>query len=427
MASILTRVSAALTRTASLRPCATRVLAATCQGNFVRKQHNQPQVAEPLSILSDDEQMVRDQVRKFAVDCIQPLVKEMDETSTMNEDLIQQLFLQGFMACEISPEYGGSGLSFFSTNLIIEEIARVDPSVSALVDVHNTVVITAVKNNGSEEIKAKYLPKLASEYVGSFCLSEAGSGSDAFALKMSAKKDGDHYILNGTKLWISNSEHSGLFVVFANTDFSEGYRGITAFLVEPDMEGFSLGKKENKLGIRASSTCPVHLDNVRVPESNMLGTVGHGYKYAIQTLNEGRIGIASQMIGLAQGALDHTIAYTLERKQFGRSVFDFQSMQHQISQAVIELEAARLMTYNAARLKDAGKPFTKEAAMAKFLSSETAARITSKCIDWMGGVGITKDYPIEKYYRDCKVGTIYEGTSNIQLNTIAKFIKSEYQ
>ncbi|XP_077992247.1 short/branched chain specific acyl-CoA dehydrogenase, mitochondrial-like [Glandiceps talaboti] len=419
-ASMLSRLG---TKGKTLRPLAARI----CQSAFIRRQHTQPSFTEPLSVLSEDEQMMRDQMRRFATEQIGPLVKQMDETSEMDPKLIRALFEQGCMGVEVPAEYEGSGLSFFMANIIIEEIARVDPSVSACVDVHNTVVINAIRNNGTDEQKAKYLPKLANEMVGSFCLSEAGSGSDAFAMKMSAKPHGSDYILNGTKLWISNSEHAGVFVVFANADFSKGYRGITAFIVDRDAEGLSIGKPENKLGLKASSTCPVHFDNVRVPACNVLGTVGQGYKYAIETLNEGRIGIAAQMIGITQGALDCVIPYTLDRKQFGHSIFDFQSMNHQISQAVIQLESARLMTYNAARLKDAGMAFTKEAAMAKYLASETASRVTSKCIDWMGGVGYTKDYPLEKFYRDCKVGTIYEGTSNIQLNTIAKFIKSEYQ
>ncbi|XP_002739697.2 short/branched chain specific acyl-CoA dehydrogenase, mitochondrial-like [Saccoglossus kowalevskii] len=374
-AAMLTRVRCAVR---NVLPASARIWQSSLSGC------QQSTMPEPLTVLNDEEQLMRDTVRRFAKEVIEPRVKIMDEASHMDEQLIDALFQQGFMGVEIDHKYGGSGLSFFIANLVIEEIAKVDPSVAACVDVHNTVVNTAINNNATEEQKARFLPKLATEFCGSFCLSEEGSGSDAFAMKTQAVKHGDKYVLNGTKLWISNAEHAGLYVVFANADPS------------------------------------------KVPECNILGEVGKGYKYAIETLNEGRIGIASQMNGLTQGALNHVIPYTISRKQFGHSIFDFQSMNHQISKAVIQLEAAKLMTYNAARLKDAGLPFTKEAAMAKYMSSETASWVTSKCIDWMGGLGITKGFQVEKYFRDCKVGTIYEGTSNIQLNTIAKFLRQEY-
>lgn len=329
------------------------------------------------------------------------------------------------MGIEIDSEYGGSDMNFTSVIVAVEELAKVDPSVSVSCDVQNTLVNTLFRQYGSKDIKDKYLPKLATDTVGCFCLSEAGSGTDAFALKTSAELKGDHYVINGSKMWITNSYEADVFLVFANVDFSKGYKGITCFVVDRDM-GVVVGKKENKLGIRASSTCTVHFDNVKVPVENVLGEVGKGYKYAIEILNEGRIGIAAQMIGLAQGVFDHTIPYLAQRKQFGQSIGTFQGMQHQYAQVATEIEAARLLTYNAARLKEQGRPFIKEAAMAKLFSSQIAGKTAGKCIEWMGGVGFTKDFPVEKYYRDAPIGQIYEGTSNIQLTTIAKIIADEY-
>ncbi|XP_066522224.1 short/branched chain specific acyl-CoA dehydrogenase, mitochondrial [Hoplias malabaricus] len=380
----------------------------------------------PLQTFSEEETMMREAVRKFAQERIAPVVSKMDENSAMDGDLISSLFEQGLMGIEIGTEYGGTGSTFFSSILVIEELAKVDPSVSVLCDIQNTLINTLLSNLGTEEQKEKYLSRLATDMVGSFCLSEVGSGSDAFSLKTRAEKHKDYYTINGSKMWISNAEHAGVFLVMANAEPSAGYRGITCFIVDRDTEGLHIGKKENKLGLRASSTCPLNFDNVRVPEKNVLGKVGQGYKYAIGMLNGGRIGIAAQMLGLAQGCFDHTVPYTRERVQFGKRIFDFQGMQHQIAHVATQLEAARLLTYNAARLKEAGRPFIKEACMAKYFAAEVATLTTSKCIEWMGGVGFTKDYPIEKYYRDCKIGTIYEGTTNIQLSTMAKLIDQEY-
>lgn len=381
----------------------------------------------PLTILSDEETMIRESTRKFAVEKVGPLVREMDEKSHLDSSIIDGLFEQGFMSIEIPEEYGGTGSNFTSMVTVIEELARIDTSVSTFCDVQNTLVNTLFLKLGNEDQKNEYLPKLASSTVGSFCLSEAGSGSDAFGMKTVAKKDGDDYIINGNKLWITNSEHAGVFLVFANAvpekmNDKDGYKGITLFVVPKDTPGLSLGKKEDKIGIRASSTCPVILEDVRVPASSILGEFGKGYKYAIECLNEGRIGIGAQMVGLAQGAMDVAVPYTKERHQFRRPVYEFQGMQHQISDVATKLEAARLLVYNAARLKEAGKPMVMEAAMAKYYASEVATLATSKCMEWMGGVGFVKDYPIEKFYRDVKIGCIYEGTSNIQLNTIAKLL-----
>uniref|UniRef100_A0A8C5CW05 Short/branched chain specific acyl-CoA dehydrogenase, mitochondrial n=1 Tax=Gadus morhua TaxID=8049 RepID=A0A8C5CW05_GADMO len=365
-------------------------------------------------------------VQKYARDCIAPYVSKMDEESAMDPAVIKSLFDQGLMGIEIDPEYGGTGSTFFSSILVIEELAKVDASVAVLCDIQNTLINTLLSNLGTPQQKEQYLSRLSTDTVGSFCLSEAEAGSDAFALKTRAEKHKDYYVINGSKMWISNAEHAGVFLVMANVDPAAGYRGITCFMVDRDTEGMAIGKKENKLGLRASSTCPLNFDNVKVPEKNILGQVGHGYKYAIGMLNEGRIGIAAQMLGVAQGCFDHTIPYTQQRIQFGQRIFDFQGLQHQISHVATQIEAARLLTYNAARLKEAGRPFIKEACMAKYFTSEVATLTTSKCIEWMGGVGFTKDYPIEKYYRDCKIGTIYEGTTNIQLSTMAKYIDKEY-
>jgi len=383
----------------------------------------------PLTTFNDNEQMFRESTRKFALDVISPLVREMDEHSEIHQSVMDGLFEQGFMGIEIPDEYDGTGASFMSAILVIEELARIDPSISVFCDVQNTLVNTMLIKLGTDVQKAEWLPRLATDTVGCFCLSEAGSGSDAFAMRTTAKKDGDDFIINGDKLWITNSGHAGFFFVFANADPQlmkdnpkKAYKGITLFLVPGDAEGLTVGKKEDKLGIRASSTCPVNFSDVRVPASAIVGESGKGYKYAIECLNEGRIGIAAQMVGLAQGAMDIAIPYTKERKQFGRATFDFQGMQHQISEVCTRLEAARLLTYNAARMKEAGQPFVKEAAMAKYYSSEVAAFATTKSIEWMGGVGFVKDFPLEKFYRDVKIGSIYEGTSNIQLNTIAKLL-----
>ncbi|XP_056627419.1 short/branched chain specific acyl-CoA dehydrogenase, mitochondrial isoform X1 [Triplophysa dalaica] len=380
----------------------------------------------PLQSCSQEEAMMRDAVKKFSQERIAPLVSKMDENSAMDAEVISSLFEQGLMGIEIGTEYGGTGSTFFSSMLVIEELAKVDPSVAVLCDIQNTLINTLLADLGTQEQKERYLPRLASDTVGSFCLSEAESGSDAFSLKTKAEKQKDYYIINGSKMWISNAEHAGVFLVMANAEPAAGYRGITCFIVDRETDGLHIGKKENKLGLRASSTCSLSFDNVKVHEKNVLGKIGHGYKYAIGMLNGGRIGIAAQMLGLAQGCFDHAVTYTRQRVQFGQRIFDFQGMQHQIAHVATQLEAARLLTYNAARLKEAGRPFIKEACMAKYFTSEVATLTTSKCIEWMGGVGFTKDYPIEKYYRDCKIGTIYEGTTNIQLSTMAKLIDREF-
>ncbi|XP_073239403.1 short/branched chain specific acyl-CoA dehydrogenase, mitochondrial-like [Porites lutea] len=367
--------------------------------------------------------MMKEAVARFANEKIQPLVSEMDQNSEMDESIIKGMFDQGLMGIEIDADYGGTNSSFFVACLVVEELAKVDPSVSVMCDVQNTLIVTLFRKYGTTEQKAEYLPQLARNMVGSFCLSEVGSGSDAFALESKAEKKGDYYILNGSKMWITNAEHAGVYLVFANVAPEKGYKGITTFIVPRETEGLSLGKKEDKLGIRASSTCPVHFDNVKVPESWVLGQVGHGYKYAIECLNEGRIGIGAQMLGLAQGCLNNTVPYTHERKQFGQKIWDFQAVNHQIAHVFTQIEAAKLLVYNAARRKEAGLSFLREAAMAKYFAGEVAALTTSKCIEIMGGVGFSKQYPVEKFYRDCKIGAIYEGTSNIQLSTIAKNMK----
>ncbi len=373
-----------------------------------------------LSDLTEQERMFQEAARDFANAEIAPKVMEMDEAAQMDPALLPQLFEMGLMGIEIPEEFGGTGADFFTSILIVEELSRVDPSVAVLVDVQNTLVINALLRWADDEQKARYLPMLASDTVGAYALSEAGSGSDAFALSCRATQDGDDWILEGHKLWITNGNEAGVFIVFATVDPDAGYKGITAFLVERDFEGFSVGKKEDKLGIRASSTTELLFDNVRVPGANVLGEVGTGYKTAIETLNEGRIGIGAQMLGLAQGALDNTVRYVQEREQFGRAIGSFQGVQFQLAEMATEIEAARLMVYNAARLKDAGQPFVTPAAMAKLYASEMAQRVASMCIDLHGGYGFTKEYPVEKLYRDAKIGTIYEGTSNMQKQTIAK-------
>ena len=376
----------------------------------------------PLTQLTDDEQMLKEAAAEFADTMIKPKVHEMDEAAKLDPELIKQFFDMGFMGIEIPEKYQGGGGSFFMSIVAIEQISRVDASVGVFMDVQNTLVNNAFLRWGSDELNEKYLSQLATEKVGAYCLSEAGSGSDAFALKCSAKEDGDHYVLNGSKLWITNANEADIFLVFANVDFDKGYKGITGFIVERGMEGFSISKKENKLGIRASSTCEILLEDVRVPKENILGEVGKGYKVAIETLNEGRIGIGAQMIGIAQGSLDAALAYTKERKQFGKAISEFQGVQFQLAQMATELEMARLLVYNSARLKEAGQPFLKEAAMAKYYSSEVAEKLSSMAIDLFGGYGYVKEYPVEKFFRDSKIGKIYEGTSNMQLLTISKIL-----
>ena len=378
--------------------------------------------ARPLTTLSEDEQMFRDSVREFAEGEIRKRVERMDEQGQMDADLIQQCFDLGLMGIETPEEFGGAGGSFFQAILAVEELSRVDASVGVLVDVQNTLVNNAIVRWGSPDQKKKYLSQLAAEKVGAYALSEAGSGSDAFAMQTRAVDGGDHFVVNGRKLWITNGKEAEIFVLFANANPEAGYRGITAFIVEKTTEGFSVGKKENKLGIRASSTTELILEDCKVPQENVLGEIGKGYKVSIETLNEGRIGIGAQMIGLARGALESALAYTKERQQFGKSISEFQGVQFQLAEMATELEAARLMVYNAARMKDAGQNFVKEAAMAKLFSSRAAEKITSTAIELYGGYGYVKDYPVEKYWRDSKIGAIYEGTSNMQLQTIAKLM-----
>ena len=381
------------------------------------EQHGAPTA---LTQLSSDEQMFRDTVRQFAAAEIAPLVRQMDESQQMNSGLLRQLFSLGLMGIEIPEQYGGSAGTFFEAILAVEEISAVDPAVGVLVDVQNTLCINALVRWANEEQKKKYLTKLASDTIGAYALSEASSGSDAFALETRAAKQGDTYVLNGQKLWITNAKEAGLFIVFATIDRAAGYKGITAFLVEKDTPGFSLGKKEDKLGIRASSTCELIFRDCVVPASNVLGEPGKGYKIAIETLNEGRIGIGAQMLGLAQGAWGHAARWAKERKQFGKPIVEFQAMQFQLAEMATEIEAARLLVYNAARLKDAGQEFLKEAAMCKYFASHVAERVASLAVEVYGGSGFVKDYPVEKLYRDAKIGKIYEGTSFMQLATIAK-------
>jgi alkylation response protein AidB-like acyl-CoA dehydrogenase len=376
----------------------------------------------PLTTLSEDEQMFRASVREFAEGELRKRVEPMEEQGQLDPSLIKQCFELGLMGIETPEAFGGAGGSFFQAILAVEELSRVDASVGVFVDVQNTLVNNALLRWGNPEQKQKYLSQLATEKVGAYALSEAGSGSDAFAMQTRAVESGDHFILNGRKLWITNGKEAEIFVLFANANPEAGYRGITAFIVEKDTAGFSVGKKENKLGIRASSTTELILEDCKVPKENVLGEVGKGYKTSIETLNEGRIGIGAQMIGIARGALESSLAYTTERQQFGKSINEFQGVQFQLAEMATELEAARLMVYNAARMKDARQNFVKEAAMAKLYSSRAAERITSKAIELYGGYGYVKDYPVEKFWRDSKIGAIYEGTSNMQLQTIAKLI-----
>jgi alkylation response protein AidB-like acyl-CoA dehydrogenase len=374
----------------------------------------------PLSAISEDEHSFRQLVREFAEERVRPLVTSMDRDAAIPRALIDACFDLGLMGVEIPERYGGAGATFFMSILAVEELARVDASVAVLVDVQNTLVNNAILRFGNETVQARYFPKLATKWVGAYALSEAGSGSDAFALACRAVDKGDHYELTGRKLWITNAAEAELFIVMATLDPSKGYKGITSFLVERGFPGFSVGKKEDKLGIRASSTCELILEGCRVPKDNVLGEVGKGYKIAIETLNEGRIGIGSQMVGVAQGAYECALKYSQEREQFGKPIADFQAIQFQLAEMATELEAARLLTYNAGRLRDAGQSFVKEAAMAKLFASRSAEHVTSKAIEVYGGYGFTKEYPVEKYFRDQKVGQIYEGTSNMQLLVIAK-------
>jgi alkylation response protein AidB-like acyl-CoA dehydrogenase len=377
---------------------------------------------QPLTTLSEDERLFRDSVYEFADREVRPLVREMDEHAKIDPALVAKLFDLGVMGIEIPDSHGGGGATFFHSALAVEALSRVDPSIGVLVDVQNTLVINALLKWGSKDVRDRYLPKMAADTIGAYALSEAGSGSDAFAMATRATEHDGDWLITGRKLWITNGNEANLFIVFANVNPDAGYRGITAFLVERGSSGFVVGKKEDKLGIRASSTCELLFEDCRVPRANVLGEVGKGYKVAIETLNEGRIGIGAQMIGLAQGALDHTIKYTRERKQFGKPIAEFQAVQHQIARAATEIEASRLLVYNAARLRDAGQPFLTEAAMCKIFSSETAERTASLAVNLFGGNGFVKDYPVEKLYRDAKIGQIYEGTSNLQLQTIAKQI-----
>jgi alkylation response protein AidB-like acyl-CoA dehydrogenase len=376
----------------------------------------------PLTHLNEDEELFRSSVREFSQQTIGPLVRQMDEEQHFSADLLPQLFQLGLMGIEVPPEYGGSGGSFFEAIVAVEEISAVDPSVGVLVDVQNTLCINALLRWGTSDQKQRYLPCMAADTVGAYALSEAGSGSDAFALQARAEKRGSEYVLNGQKLWITNAREAGLFIIFATLDPSAGYKGITAFLVEKDLPGFTVGKKEDKLGIRASSTCELILEDCRVPDTNILGEPGKGYKIAIETLNEGRIGIGAQMLGLAQGAWNHAAKYAQERKQFGKPIAEFQAVQFSLAEMATDIEATRLLVYNAARLKDAKLDYVREAAMAKYFASQVAERVASQAVEVYGGYGFVKDYPVEKYYRDAKIGKIYEGTSNMQLATIGKLV-----
>jgi short-chain 2-methylacyl-CoA dehydrogenase len=374
----------------------------------------------PLTVLHEEERLFQSSVRQFAKERLAPHVRSMDEEGCFRKDLLHEMFQLGLMGIDIKEEYGGQGGSFFQSVLAIEELAKVDPAASVIVDVQNTLVSNAIEAWGNAEQKKNYLSRLATHSVGAYALSEPASGSDAFALTTKAKATGDGFVLSGRKLWITNAAEADIFLVFATIDPSAGYKGITCFLVERDTKGFSVGKKEDKLGIRASSTCELILDDVAVSRSQVMGEIGKGYKIAIETLNEGRIGIAAQMLGLAEGALEHALKHARERKQFGKRIGDFQGVQFELAEMATQIEAARLMVYNAARLRDAGLPFVTQAAMAKYFCSTIAEEAASKAIEVLGGVGFTKDYPVEKLYRDAKIGRIYEGTSNMQRVTIAK-------
>jgi alkylation response protein AidB-like acyl-CoA dehydrogenase len=376
--------------------------------------------AAPLTQLSEEESMFQASVRRFAAERLAPHVRAMDDAGVFRKELLAELFELGLMAVDVPEEYGGQGGSFFQAILAIEELAKVDPSASVIVDVQNTLFNNALLRWASEDQRRRWLPRAAKDAVASYALSEAGSGSDAFALATRAVESGDQYRLTGRKLWITNAAEASLFLVFATVHPEAGYKGITAFLIERDFPGFAVGKKEDKLGIRASSTCELILDDCHVPKANVIGEVGQGYKIAIETLNQGRIGIGAQMTGLAEGALGHAIDYARQRKQFGKPIADFQGVQFELAEMAVEVEAARLMVYNAARLKDAGQPYLMEAAMCKYYASQVAERVASRAVEVLGGVGFTKDYPVEKLYRDAKIGGIYEGTSNMQRLTIAK-------
>jgi alkylation response protein AidB-like acyl-CoA dehydrogenase len=376
----------------------------------------------PLTHLTEDEAMLRDAAADFAKSVIAPKVHEMEKNAKLDKDIVKQFFEMGLMGIDIPEEYGGAGGTFMMSILAIEEISKVDASVGVFMDVQNTLVNNAFVRWGSEDVKQRYLPQLAQTKVGAYALSEAGSGSDAFALKCRAKKDGDNYVLNGTKLWITNANEADIFIVFATIDPELGYKGITGFVVERGMPGFSIGKKEDKLGIRASSTCELIFEDCVVPAANILGELGMGYKVAIETLNEGRIGIGAQMLGIARAAHEAALAYTKERKQFGKAIFDFQAVQFQLAEMALDIETTKLLVYQAARLKTVGEPFLKEAAMAKFHASAVAEKVASMAIDLYGGNGYVTEYPVEKYWRDAKIGKIYEGTSNMQLATISKLL-----
>jgi len=378
----------------------------------------------PLTSLTEDEILFRDNIRQFAEEKVRPLAKEMDEKGVFDHDLLHQFFQLGLMGIEVPEQFGGGGGKFFEAIIAVEELSRADASAGVVVDVQNTLVNNALLRWGNDEQKKRYLPRMAADTVGAYALSEAGSGSDAFALQTRAELKGSDYVLNGRKLWITNGKEAGLFILFATIDPSAGYKGITAFIIEKTFPGFTVGKKEDKLGIRASSTCELILEDCRVPKANVLGEVGKGYKIAIETLNEGRIGIGAQMLGVARGAWEYASRYSQERKQFGKPISEFQGIQFQIAQMATDIEAARLLVYNAARLKDARMNFVKEAAMAKLFCSQVAERVASLAIEIYGGYGFTKDYPVEKYWRDSKIGKIYEGTSNMQLATIAKLVQS---
>ena len=374
----------------------------------------------PLTQLNEEETQFQASVRRFARERLAPHTRAMDETGVFRKDLIAEMFELGLMGIDVPEEYGGQGGMFFQSVIAIQELAAVDPSASVIVDVQNTLFNGAILQWGNEDQKRRWLPRAVKDTVGSYALSEAGSGSDAFALTTKAVEEGDHYRITGRKLWITNAAEAGLFLLFATMNPELGYKGITAFLVERPLEGFQVGKKEDKLGIRASSTCELILDDCRVPKANVVGEVGKGYKIAIETLNQGRIGIGAQMLGLAQGALDHALAYAKQRKQFGKAIAEFQGVQFELAEMAVEVEAAKLLVYNAARLRDAGLPFLTEAAICKYYASQVAERVASRAIEVLGGVGFTKDYPVEKLYRDAKIGRIYEGTSNMQRMTIAK-------
>ncbi|HLG98038.1 MAG TPA: acyl-CoA dehydrogenase [Bryobacteraceae bacterium] len=384
--------------------------------------HTVPLSVQPLTVLSEEEKMFQSTIRRFAKERIGPHVREMDEAGVFRKDLLKEMFELGLMGIEIPEEFGGQGGNFFQCVLAVEALAEVDPSAAVIVDVQNTIANNILIRWGNDELKRRYLPQLARETVASFALSEAGSGSDAFALSTRASRQGDSFVLTGRKLWITNAGEAGLYFVFANAKPEAGHRGITCFLVERGFAGFQVGKKEDKLGIRASSTCELILDDCRVPAANIVGEVGKGYKIAIETLNEGRIAIGSQMVGLAQGALNHAIVYSKQRRQFGKPIADFQGVQFELAQMATEVEAARLMVYNGARMRDAGLLFVTEAAMAKYFASQVGENTASRAVEILGGVGFTKDYPVEKLYRDAKIGRIYEGTSNMQKLTIAKQI-----